>query len=128
MPAEISTRFSDWVQNVLSCIFQGDREENVGGTHLLRKMAHFLEFACLGACLGWLVGMVGRSLASVVWMPVLGGFTVACLDESIQLFAPGRGPSFLDVGIDTLGAAVGMIFLLTGYYIQKYLFIRRCTK
>ena len=57
-------------------------------------------------------------------IPALAGFAVACLDETIQRFVPGRGPSFLDVGIDTLGVVMGMMLLMVGYDIQKLLFGR----
>lgn len=120
MPAEMSSRFSDWVRDILLQVFPGNGENPGEGTHLLRKMAHFLEFACLGACFGWLVGMLGKSKG----IPALAGFAVACLDETIQRFVPGRGPSFLDVGIDTLGVVTGMMLLMVGYDIQKLLFGR----
>ncbi|MBP3672836.1 MAG: VanZ family protein [Oscillospiraceae bacterium] len=87
---------------------------------LIRKMAHFTEFACLGALLCWRFGMAGEQGAKLAYLPVLWGMAVALTDESIQLFTPDRGPSLADVWIDTCGAAAGMILVLIGYhFIQK---------
>ena len=44
---------------------------------------------------------------------------MACIDECIQIFSPGRNPSLVDVGIDTAGAAVGVVLLLAVYSTRK---------
>ena len=41
-------------------------------------------------------------------MPLIAGVAVAALDETIQLFIPGRGPQIRDVGIDSLGVLLGI--------------------
>lgn len=84
---------------------------------LLRKAAHFTEFACLGLLLTWLRGMNRKKLAAI--FPVLGGLTVALVDETIQGFVPGRTPMVTDVLIDTAGAFFGMLVLLGGYHLYK---------
>ena len=115
MPAEMSSRFSDWVRDILLQVFPGNGENPGEGTHLLRKMAHFLEFACLGACLGWLHSMVNqKAVYALAW-----GTAAACMDETIQHFSPGRAPGIRDVAIDTAGVAVGIGLLLTGYYLLR---------
>ena len=77
----------------------------------LRKLAHFTEFTALGLCLTWLFGMLQKGrLPAVAW-----GVAAACVDESIQLFVPDRGPGLRDVGIDTCGVLTGMILLSIGY-------------
>ena len=111
LPASASGAFSDWVGTVLAAFLPMNSPSGGGG--LLRKLAHFTEFACLGMCLTWLMGMLRRpkSLAVVL------GVGVACLDETIQRFVPDRGPSLKDVGIDTCGVIAGMILLLLGHYL-----------
>ncbi len=42
---------------------------------------------------------------------LLFGFTIAGFSELIQLFTPGRGCSWIDVGIDTLGYAIGVAII-----------------
>ena len=87
---------------------------------LIRKGAHFTEFACLGLLLTWLFGMMGEKKGHLIGMPLLCGMTSACVDETIQVFVPGRGPSLIDVWIDTAGVAVGITLLLIGHsYIRK---------
>ena len=92
-------------------------EEYADFLHLLiRKAAHFTEFACLGALLCWRFRLAGER----GWhLPVLCGMAAGLTDETIQIFTPDRGPSLTDVWIDTAGAAAGMILLLCGYHVIK---------
>ena len=118
LPAEMSDALSDWVRDVLQGFFPVDGEPAQEGTHLLRKMAHFLEFACLGACLCWRFGMAECQRVKAALYPLLSGAAVACIDETIQFFVSGRHSSWLDVGIDTAGVLGGLILLMTGYYLK----------
>lgn len=116
LPGSVSGAFSGWVRDILSHFFSGLSGGSGGGHGLLRKLAHFTEFACLGALLSWMFGMLAKP--GLLALP--GSFLVACGDETIQRFVPDRGPSFRDVMIDTSGAAVGMILLLVGYaYVKR---------
>ena len=81
----------------------------------IRKMAHFTEFACLGALFAWLFGMLRKPMV----FALACGFGAASMDETIQSFVPNRGPSFVDVLIDTSGALVGILFLFIGYTACK---------
>lgn len=115
LPGEVSGALSQWVKDLLSSFFPGNGPETQG-SGLLRKIAHFTEFACLGALLAWLFAMVrGRSGV----MPVVLAFAAACIDETIQCFVPDRGPSLWDVGLDTCGAAAGIFLLTAGIHIRK---------
>ena len=88
---------------------------------VIRKIAHFTEFACLGLVLTWLFGMTGEKKWHLFYMPLFVGLLAACVDETIQVFSPDRGPSLIDVWIDTAGVAAGITFLLIGYnYIRKH--------
>ena len=95
--------------------------ENAEALHLvIRKMAHFTEFACLGAALCWLFAMMGEKKSHLFCMPLLCGLLAACVDETIQVFTPDRGPSLIDVWIDAAGVSAGIILCLIGYhYIRK---------
>ena len=115
LPGSVSGAVSGWVKDLLAKIFSLDFGQSGEGHGLLRKLAHFTEFACLGACLCWLLCMLGRRpLYSMIC-----GFPVACLDEFIQRFIPDRGPSLWDVLIDTAGVCLGMALLLAGNAIYK---------
>ncbi len=111
LPGEISGAFSDWVKSILAQLFPGSVRPHSGGG-LLRKIAHFTEFAALGMCLAWLHGMLQKGRLQ----PFLWGVLVASADETIQRFVPGRGPSLRDVCIDASGVLTGMILLWCGHY------------
>ena len=114
LPGEISGALSDWVKSILEAILPGDGISTPGGG-LLRKLAHFTEFAALGIWLFWLFSMLGkhRSLA------LLCGTLAACMDETIQIFVPDRGPGLRDVIIDTCGVVTGMMLLQIGYSLWR---------
>lgn len=103
---EISSAISKIVGTILSWLFPGPEDLVEGtGQGILRKIAHFTEFFTLGMLLTWLVGMAGKKPFLI---PALAGLAVACIDETIQIFVPGRGPGVLDVLIDFAGVALGM--------------------
>ena len=110
LPGSVSGAFSDWVKQLLAALLPGSGLSG-GGGGLLRKIAHFTEFATLGMCLYWLFSM----LAKRRFWPFLLGALAACIDETIQMFVPDRGPSIFDVGIDFCGVCTGIIALYLGY-------------
>ena len=108
LPGSVSGAVSDAVKNLLAILLPGDVPGVTTGGGLLRKIAHFTEFACLGAALAWRFGMLEkRKIMALVY-----GFGAACVDETIQVFVPDRGPGIQDVLIDTCGVAVGIGLLL----------------
>ena len=86
---------------------------------IIRKLAHLTEFACLAALISWNLGMVKEKRVHQILLAVLLAMAVALMDETIQLFAPDRGPSLVDVWIDTLGAVLGMTAVQLGYHLKK---------
>ena len=80
---------------------------------VIRKVAHFTEFAVLGLCLTLNVrdfySAKGISLGrGHVWfMSWLLGTAYAATDEIHQYFVPDRACQLLDVCIDSAGVAVG---------------------
>lgn len=115
LPGEISGRISDAVKAILAFLLPGEVPGVTTGGGLLRKIAHVTEFAALGATLAWRFGMLEkRKISALVY-----GFGAACVDETIQVFVPDRGPGIRDVAIDTCGVAAGIGLLLLGYTIAK---------
>ena len=114
LPGEVSGAFSDWVKDLLLPILPEELAPG-GGGGLLRKVAHFTEFAALGMCLAWLLSMLEKR----AWTGVFWGGLAACLDETIQIFVPGRGPGIKDVGIDVLGVCTGIFLLCFGHTLLK---------
>lgn len=113
LPMSVSGAISDFVGKILGLLFaQGQPQEPENSSFLLRKAAHFTEFMVLGLCLCWLFGMLGKGKL----LPFLCGAAAACVDETIQLFVPDRGPSLRDVGIDTCGVLLGVSLLTLGHH------------
>lgn len=83
--------------------------------YLLRKIGHFSEFAALGFLLAWY--FADRKGKDRVLLPAFLSMLAANLDETIQLFVPGRYSSLADVWIDSLGACAGIALLLLGYTV-----------
>ncbi len=111
LPGEVSGAFSGWVKELLASLFPLS-DSGGEGSGLLRKLAHFTEFCTLGFCLGWIAGMLRKP-----WpLALVAGALAACVDETIQRFVPDRGPSLLDVGIDTCGVISGIALLSFGYF------------
>ena len=114
LPAEVSQKISDCVLELLpESPDQPVQEE--AESHLIRKFAHFAEFTVLGMLLSWLAALLKRKW----WLPIPVGTVVACVDETIQMFVPGRGPGLLDVGIDSCGVLMGMLLLNTAYFLKR---------
>ena len=86
---------------------------------LIRKMAHITEFACLSALITWCLRRVKEKRVHQILLAVLISMAVALMDETIQLRTPDRGPSLVDVWIDTLGATLGMTAMQLGYHLKK---------
>ena len=91
------------------------REMNI----ILRKLAHFGEFALMGQALLSLMRLIRpamrlRASAAIAWG---GAVALASLDEVHQVFVAGRGPQATDVLIDSLGAAFGI--LLTALVLRR---------
>ena len=115
MPGEISQAFSQWAKRVLAMLLPGDFPIVEEGSGLLRKIAHFTEFAALGICLAWRSGIRKKAPH---WA-FCCGIAAAALDETIQCFVPGRGPAVKDVLLDSSGVLTGMLLLYLGHTILK---------
>ena len=83
---------------------------------LLRKAAHFLEFAVLGILLtGTFHGARNFTLAK----PMLFAVLTAMTDETIQSFTPGRNCALSDVWLDAAGALTGAVLLWLIFKLRK---------
>ena len=120
MTGEDSGSLSDWVKQFFFFLPDGE----LGGL-ILRKAAHFSEFALLGLLMGWMSVL----LKERTYPGLLGlGLSCACIDETIQYFVPGRASMLLDVWIDAAGFATGLALLTIGHTILKRKHILEETK
>ena len=83
---------------------------------IVRKLAHLTEFTILG---GVLYAILRRYITYGTVIKTIGlGMLIACLDEFIQLFSPGRSSQFSDILIDTVGIVIGILVVKLVYYIR----------
>ena len=75
---------------------------------LVRKAAHFTEYAVLGVLVSSALDPGARRTRSRILLIAAVLALVASLDESIQLFVPGRSGMVTDVLLDCCGAATGV--------------------
>lgn len=119
LPGEDSGQLSGFVGMMLQKLLPFVDLQSEMGLHLLRKAAHFSEFAALGMSLAWLFGMLSKQRFWSLALPLLSGAGAAAIDETIQLFSPNRGPSIKDVGIDTAGVITGIAVLTLLHCLYK---------
>ena len=80
--------------------------------HLIRKFAHFSEFALEGFLLMLCIRVYTKHFVRHMSWPLLGGMTTALMDETIQLHSLNRTSSVVDVWIDMSGVVAGLLFAL----------------
>ena len=100
LPASESSALSLWVTERLS--FLSGSIVSGSGNHLVRKITHGTEFLILGLELGFL-------LDRPWYYSLLLGLAAAFVDETIQLFSPGRAGMIADMWIDLGGSFVGTV-------------------
>ena len=73
---------------------------------IVKKSAHMLGYALLA--LSYLRAFDGDMRKwKLIWLLAI---LYAASDEFHQSFVPGRGPSVMDVGIDAIGAGLGLFW------------------
>lgn len=92
---------------------------------LIRKLAHMSEYAFLWfLSYQWLkTYSLSKRINFILALAIC--FSYACTDEFHQSFIPGRGPSLIDVFIDTSGGFLfgsGYLFLENIYHKKKVKF------
>ena len=86
--------------------------------HIVRKAAHFTEFAVLG---GLVLASLPRRGFPAGSERLLAGLLAAMIDESIQLFSPGRSGQITDVWLDLAGFLLGYGLLSAASRRRKHL-------
>ena len=82
--------------------------------YLIRKAAHFTEYAVLGALL---FGAADTRFG--LWFPPCFGVLAALADETVQLFAAGRSGQVSYVWLDLAGFLAGWILIALISLIRK---------
>lgn len=109
MPGDASGEASGTIMRLvlgaLSFLLGGEVQVDMQLVHLLiRKGAHMAEYAVLFCLYHRALRMEGARRPGLYALILCAAY--ASTDEYHQAFVADRGPSAVDVGIDTLGAAV----------------------
>ena len=105
LDGETSTRESDFIFQLIYPFLYRVFGEVDATAHLLRKLAHFTEYAALGCSLSLYFGYDQKSILKGMNIALLA----ALFDESIQLLAVSRGPQISDIWLDFSGAVTGIL-------------------
>lgn len=110
---ELSRGITDLLYDCVKSILKLSFDEFHG---LVRKVAHFVEFALFGASV-WMTMDSARNLGRRfnVETVLFLSLTVAVIDEFIQSFT-GRGSMVADVILDFAGALFGIVITATIIY------------
>jgi VanZ family protein len=72
----------------------------------VKKFGHAAGYALLAGSFAWGLGRYDLKSIGLAWLLTV---LYAASDELHQAFVPGRNASLIDIGIDALGALVGLM-------------------
>lgn len=120
LPPEVSSSESGAVGDIVGEIIP---PETPVGNYVqinLRKIAHFIEFALLGAEVAvYILAFERRARYAALSYPF--AVITAFLDESIQMFS-NRGPAISDVWIDFSGFLSASIIVYAAFFLSRALY------
>ena len=113
--SQISGMWLIWIRSVFGLSWIGEETLH----RIVRKAAHFAEFAALGITVGGFSVNLGylhrrKYIALPAWITLL---TAVC-DEFIQYFS-GRGSMVIDVLLDYSGALFGLALTAAYVYLKN---------
>lgn len=109
IPAAESSEESGYWATYLIPILKIFVGEKLATEYLVRKLAHFSEYAVFGFIVALRLKQTERLDVRLIGKAEGASFLTAFLDESIQVVS-GRGPMITDVWIDSAGAFTGILF------------------
>ena len=115
LPGEASSRQSGFVVNVFENFLGwfNIKPDFDDLSSIIRMFAHFIEFTVLGFFIR--IDMHQKPYHS--YFMLIFGFSVALLDEIIQLFVPDRAFQVTDLFIDWSGVILGIV--ITSFYFKN---------
>ena len=119
-PASVSSQESNSFYRVFYWFFGLFGVGQIVTQHIVRKLAHFSEFAAVGGLLLSCAYCFDRMRPQRYAVQVLfAGLSAALIDETIQLFIEGRAGMIADVWIDFAGVVTGALLLLAFYAVYR---------
>lgn len=122
MPADLSSQESAGLTELLYGFFRQFGMEKTAVHQLIRKLAHFSEYAAFGCLLLSCAYSRDRFKPWRYAVPVLfAGLMTAVIDETVQLFSEGRAGLIADVWIDFGGVLCGALITLglTALHVRR---------
>lgn len=116
-----SQNMSDSVRGILMKLFGP-----LLNSFIVRKFAHFFEYAVLGFLIGCALFLSRRRFSPITAVICSALYSIS--DEIHQYFVPGRACRIFDVGVDTLGALTGTLILVLIILIVNSIAMRRKEK
>lgn len=87
---------------------------------IVRKLAHVCIFMIIGFCISMFFGSCLNNIFSTACISFIVSLGLACGDEYLQTFIPGRSGNFTDVIIDLHGVIIGLtLYIITTYIINN---------
>ncbi|MBR2365993.1 MAG: VanZ family protein [Oscillospiraceae bacterium] len=114
-----SEAVTNWIRPILGALIG---EDNVT-VHFVRKLAHFTEFAVLGAELSCLALLLTKRRLRGLLSCLAAGLLAGAIDESLQLLGD-RGAQVRDVLLDFGGVLAAVLAV----HLLAYLHSRRSAK
>jgi VanZ family protein len=106
------------IQSILGWLLPGLHPHHVDVIHgVTRKLAHFTEYAILGAL--WFRGLARSGVArppAAAWLALVISVACAVVDETHQSFVPHRTGSARDVLLDSMGALAAIVPARLGWW------------
>lgn len=120
MSAEASTEESTSVLSFIDTIFKWLGLSFELTDHIIRKTAHFCEFALLGALVLWNGYLFNHKVIKNLLSCGFICLATATIDEAIQLSSPGRAGMVTDILLDFSGVIAGFLFFIIVYNLFIY--------
>lgn len=134
-PAETSGESSLIISRTVLQLYENVANVNYNATdrvqilsdvdHIVRKTAHFIEYAILAAALVLFFTSWDVINRKSFWLSVLITAVYAMSDEYHQTFVAGRSGQASDVLLDTCGGITGALFFLLFFTVAKRIKERR---
>jgi VanZ family protein len=116
-PGELSDEQSNFVLQFIENLFSRVGISATLTSFAVRKLAHLTEYFIFGLTLSLSFWKRGKSIfpSSMFWF-----LAVPFVDETIQLFCPGRNGSVVDVWIDFAGCLIGLgLLYLIKHFVES---------
>lgn len=112
-PIDRSMEESGWVLELLQTFFP------FLSMYLVRRLAHFTEFAVLGMLAVLLFGGRCKKAWQALLFSAMTGMATALCDETVQLFSEGRSGRIQDAWLDIAGACTGAVLTFAVWRLVK---------